>query len=135
VVSEPPRPSVVMLPVDAEDAGLGVGVVGKDADLGTRIASRLQAEVFQCHGEQGNRDLLAGGHQHVEFARIGLCLDGLGQRDQPVGLAGHGGEDDHDLMPEHFELGDAFRNGADAFDVGDRGAAVFLYDECHDGWK
>ena len=63
--------------------------------------------------------------------RVGLCLNAFRQCDQPVGLTRHGREYDHHLVAEHFEFGDAFRYGADAFDVGDRGAAVFLYYECH----
>jgi hypothetical protein len=119
--------------VDAEDARLGEGAVGEDAHLPAGVAFRLQAQVFERHGQQRNGDLLAGGDHHVEFARVGLRLNLLGQPDQPVGLARHGGEYHHHLMAEHFEFGDPLGDCADAFDVGDRGAAVFLYDECHDG--
>jgi hypothetical protein len=119
--------------VDAEDACLGERVVGEDAHLRAGVAPGFQAQVLERHRQQGDGDLLAGRHHHVELARVGLRLDFLRQRDQPVGFARHRREHDHHLMPEHLELGDAFRHGADAFGVGDRSAAVFLYDECHVG--
>ncbi len=114
--------------VDAEDARLGEGIVGEDAHLRAGVALGLQAQVLQRHGQQGDGDLLAGGDHHVQFARIGLSLDLLGQPDQAVGLARHGGQHHHHLMSEHFEFGDALGDGADALHAADRGAAVFLYD-------
>jgi len=120
-----------LLFVDRQNARLGEGVVGEDAHLRAGVALRLQAQVFQCHRQQRNGDLLAGRHHHVQFARVGGGLNLPGQANQAVGLARHGREHHHHLMAEHFEFGHAFGHRADAFDVGDRGAAVFLYDECH----
>ena len=93
VVSEPPRPSVVMLSFssmpwkpatmtilpssracrmrvggDVLDAGLGVGAVGDDADLGAGEADGLLAELLDGHGHQRDGDLLAGGQEHVHLA-------------------------------------------------------------------
>ncbi len=116
--------------VDAEDARLGEGIVGEDA-LGAGVALGLEAHFHQRHGQQGDGDLFAGGHQHIQFARVGLALDFLGQRDQAVGFAAHGGNHDDDLVTLGPKTGDALRDVLDALDAADRGAAVFLYDECH----
>jgi hypothetical protein len=85
--------------VDVADARLVVGAVGADLHLGAGVGARRAADGLQRHGQQGDGDLLAGGQQHVEFPRRRPRLQGLGQADQPVGLAGHGGDDDHHLVP------------------------------------
>jgi hypothetical protein len=48
-------------------------------DLPAGEAPGLQADVLEGHGQQGDGDLLAGGDQHVQFARVGLLVDFLGQ--------------------------------------------------------
>ncbi len=117
--------------VDLDDARLGERVVGEDAHLRAGIALGLDAHVHQRHRGQRDRDLLAGGDHRVEFARVGFRHDFLGQVDQAVGLAGHRGDHHHDLMPERLVARHAARHVADAFRIGDGGAAVFLYDQCH----
>ena len=55
---------------DPGDAGLGVGAIGAHADLGPGEGSRLEAEGVQCHGQERDGLLLAGGEQHVQLAGI-----------------------------------------------------------------
>ena len=43
------------------------------------------AALAQRHGQQRDRHLLAGGEQHVHFARIRFARDAGGEIDQPVG--------------------------------------------------
>ena len=55
------------------------------------------AEGVQGHGRQRDGCLLAGGQQHVHLALAGQRHDLLGQLDQAVGDAAHGG-DHHDHL-------------------------------------
>ena len=65
-----------------------------------------------------------------------MRLDFLGQRDQAVGLAGHGRRHDHQLVPvAPSSLRDAPGDVLDALGRADRGAAVLLDDQCHDAEK
>ncbi len=54
---------------DLEDLGLGVVGVGDDAGLAAGERDRRHAEVGEGHAQQGHRDALAGGEQHVDLAR------------------------------------------------------------------
>ena len=98
VVSEPPRPSVVISllgghaleagddgdlarrrapsrtrsPLHLEDLGLAVDGVGDDADLAAGEADGVDAEVGERHAQQRHGLALAGGEQHVHLAaRLG----------------------------------------------------------------
>ena len=156
VVSEPPRPSVVMLPlssmpwkpattttlpvarsrrmfvlVDREDAGLGVGVVGEDAHLEAGVALRLDAQPVQREGEEPDGDLLARGGDDVDLARIRIGVQLLREREEAVRLAGHGRDHDDDLVAFLHEPLDPARDLADALGAAHGGAAVLLDDEGH----
>ena len=123
VKSEPPRPSVVIWPSmvspwkpatmttlpcveqfvnllrrDVLNLGLGMDAVGHDARLRAGERNGRHAERVQRDGRQRDGRLLAGGQQHVHLALVGQRHDVLGQLDQVVGHAAHGGDDDDDLV-------------------------------------
>jgi hypothetical protein len=56
----------------------------------------------------------------------------MGKMNQAVGLAAHGGNHHHDLMPLSLVFCYALRNILDALWTADRSAAVFLNYQCHD---
>lgn len=58
--------------LDLQNARLGKCAVGQDAHLAAGIATRLDADVLQCHRQQRDADLLAGRQHGIQFARIGL---------------------------------------------------------------
>jgi hypothetical protein len=117
--------------VDRLDARFGERAVGQHAHLGSGVAFRFAALVDQRHREQADGDLLAGGRNYIELARVGLRLDLLGEREQSIGLARHRRRHDHDVMPHRLPAGDPLRDVADTLDVADRRAAELLYDQCH----
>ena len=82
-------------------------------------------------GQRGG-DLLARRRQDVALAVVGPGVGFPGQAEEPVGLAGHGGDHHRHLVAGGARTRDARRDVADAVEVGDRGAAELLYDERHD---
>src|SRR5690606_16076935 len=85
------------------------------------------------HGEQGHRDPLPGGEQHVELPLVPVGADLGGQVEQLVGGVAHGGHDDGDLVAGAVGLHDALRHASDRVDVGHGGAAVLLDEKGHRG--
>ena len=82
--------------------------------------------------QQAGGDLLAGGDHGVVFAGVVQRRQALAPGDQLVGDAGHGGDDDGDLVAGvHLPLHPA-GDVADAVEVGDGGAAEFHYDARHE---
>src|SRR3982750_4194482 len=67
----------------------------------------------------------------AEPGRVGLRLQLPGERDQPIGLAGHRRGYDHQVVPRGLPLHHPTRDVADALDGADRGAAEFLDDQTH----
>ena len=123
VVSEPPRPRVVISPemrvqhalalepgddddatcvllaqdalrIDAGDAGLAVVAVGCDAGLGARERDGRDSEGVQCHRDEGRALVLAGRQKHVQLAWIGVVGDGAGKGQKLVRGIAHRGDDD-----------------------------------------
>ncbi|MCY1183813.1 hypothetical protein D9M73_244630 [compost metagenome] len=105
--------------------------VGEDAHLVAGVGHRRHATLDQCHGQQGDGHLLASGHHHVQFARYRLIADLLGQIDQAVGFAAHGGNHDHDVIAAFAELLHLLGHLLDALDSADRGPPKLLYDQSH----
>ena len=155
-VSDPPRPRVVIRPVgrdaleagdhgdlarlhatdqlgalDRGDAGLAVGVVGADRDLPALPGAGFDADLLQGDREQAGGHLFAGGDHCVVFARVVQRRQRLAPADELVGGAGHGGDDDGDLVAGVALALDARGDGADAVEVGDRRAAEFHHDAGH----
>ena len=126
--------------VDVFDAGFGVGVVGFQRHLPAGVAFGFDADAFERHRQQADGDLLAGGEDDVEFARIGNFLNFLRQGNQAVGFAAHRGHHHHHVVPFGAGFGHPFGNVFNPFDGTDRGAAVFLNNQshnaafCESGW-
>ena len=83
---------------DVLNLGLGVNAIGDDARLraGQRHGRDIQG--MQRHGRERDGGLLAGGQEHVHLALAGQRHDFLGQLDEIVGHAAHGGNDHDDLV-------------------------------------
>ena len=101
--------------IDAFDAGFGVGSIGFEGDLPAGVAFGIHADVFQCHCQKADGHLLAGGQDYVQFARIGMLLHFVRQRNQAVGFAAHGGYDDNDVVSFGAGFGDTFGYVFNAF--------------------
>ena len=156
MVSDPPRPSVVMFMVSFEnpwkpatiamlpwsieasmrpgrhvDAGLAVHRRGERpaCEPGERLG--LEAQGVDRHRQQRHRDPLTGGEQHVELAALGHRHDLLGQVDQLVGGVTHRRDDHRDVVAGLLGVDDAFGDPLDPLGVGDGRAAVLLHDETH----
>jgi hypothetical protein len=108
-----------------------VGAVGANVYLGAGVGTGRTAAFFQRHAQQRNGDLFARGKQHVQFARYRPVGDCAGQFQQPVGLAAHGGDDNDNVVTAIAPVDDLVGDGRNPIGITDRGAAVFLYDECH----
>ncbi|MNQ87270.1 hypothetical protein D3C85_1024860 [compost metagenome] len=120
-----------LLVVDLQDARLVVRAVGEDAHLVTGVGDRWYAALDQGHGQEGDGHLLTSGHHDIQFARYRLFADLLGQIDQAVGFAAHGGNHDHDVIAAFAELLHLLGHLLDAFDSADRGPPKLLYDQSH----
>src|SRR5690606_32436998 len=121
-----------LLVVDLQNARLGVGTVGEDANLVAGVGHRRHATLDQGHGQQGNGHLLAGGHHHIQFTRYRLAVGDLfGQIDQAVGFATHGGHHDDDVVALLAELLNLLGHLLDTLDGADGGAPKLLYDQSH----
>ena len=119
--------------VDVEDAGRAVRVGGEDRQLPALPGARVDAHALERDRQQPGGHLLAGGDHRVVFARIVQRRGVAAPADQLVGLAGHGGDHDGDLMAGIDLALDVARDVADAVDVGDRRAAEFHDEAGHGG--
>ena len=111
--------------VDVENARGAMRIGGDDRQLPALPGARGNAHRLQHDGEQPGGDLLAGGDDGVVFTRVvqgrGLAAPGH----ELVGLAGHGGDHDGDLVAGIDFTLDVMGDVADVVDVGDRGSAEF----------
>ncbi len=114
--------------VDLQNTRLVVRAVSQNANLIAGIGHRRYTALDQCHGQQGNGDLLASGNDHVQFARNRLIADLFGQVDQAIGLAAHGGQNHHQIITRFAEFFDFVGHLLDALDRAHGGASKFLYD-------
>ena len=102
-----------------DDAGGAVGVVGDDARLAPGEGASLGPELGDGHGDEGHRDPLAGGEQHVELSRGRSGSHLLGQVEQLVRRVTHGRDDDADRVAGALGLDDAPGHALDRLGVGD----------------
>ena len=116
---------------DVHDPRLAVHRRGQHAGLRAGERLGLVAEGVDRHGEQRHRDALTGSEQHVELAPRRDGDDLLGEVDQLVGRVAHRRDDDDDVVAVAAGGDDAFGDPLDPLGVGDRRAAVLLYDETH----
>lgn len=105
-----------------------MGGIGFEGDLPAGVAFGIHADVFQRHCQKTDGNLFAGGQNHVQFARIGVFLHFVRQRDQAVGFAAHSGYDDDDVVSFGAGFGDTFGHVFNAFGRAYGCAAVFVYD-------
>ena len=135
-----PKRVTMIRAVDLLDARRAMGVVGADRDLPALPGAGIDAHRLQRDGQKAGRHLLAGRDDRVVFARI---VEGrlaprpwriLHPADQLVGLAGHGGDDDRDLVAGIDLAFDVAGHIADAVEVGDGRAAEFHHDAGHEDW-
>jgi hypothetical protein len=89
------------------------------------------AERVNRHGQQRDRDLLAGREQHVDLALGRRGRDLVGEPEQSRPCLAHGGHHDDDAVAGLGCLDDAPGDAADLLGVGDRGSAVLLDDQSH----
>ena len=92
----------------------------------------VDAHAFKHDGEQSGGDLFAGRHHRVVFARVMQHRRLPAPLDQLIGGAGHGGDDDGDVIAGVDLALDVARHVADAVEIGDRGSAEFHHQPSHD---
>ena len=157
MVSEPPRPSVVMSLVSCatpwnpatigmaplierlldaagghiDDASGPMSRVRDEAGLRTGVRASLRPQIMNGHGEHGHRDALAGGEQHVELAGRWQRRDLLGEIEEFIRGVAHGGDHDHHLVTGLLGIDDAPGHTLDALGVGHAGAAELLHNQGH----
>ena len=105
---------------DVEDLGLGVHRVGDDAGLRAGEGDGVVAQVVDGHGQQGRRDALAGGEEHVHLARGRVLGDLLGHLDELVGGVASGGDHRDHRVSRLAGIDDAVGHAFDAGGVGHR---------------
>ena len=86
------------LGVDLLDPGIGMYLGGLDAHLPCRQRHAGQAHGLQCHGAQGDGDLLAGGQQHIHLPLGRLRVDLLRLGNEIVRRVPLGGQDYDDVI-------------------------------------
>ena len=87
-------------------------VITPACDAGERLG--LVAELGDRHREQGHRDPLAGGQQHVELARRRQRRHLLGEVEQLVGRVAHRRDDDDDVVARPLGVDDPLGDPLDA---------------------
>ena len=119
------------LGVQPLDTRLGVGAVGVEAGLPARQADGGDTQLLQGHRQQGNRDFLARGQQHIHLAvgRIGCDFRRLGN--QVIGGVALRRDNHNHIIACVAGVHDDARHVEDAVPVLDRGAAEFLYNQAH----
>ena len=117
--------------VDGEDARRAVRVGGDDRKLPALPGAGVDADAFQHDREQPGGDLLAGGDHGVVFAGVVQGGGVAAPAHQLVGLAGHGGDHDGDLVAGVDLALDVLRDIADSVEIGDRGSAEFHHQAGH----
>ena len=118
--------------VDRLDARLAVRGVGAHRDLPALPGTGVDAVLLQADRQQAGGHLLAGGDDGVVFPGVVQRRQVGAPLDQLVGHAGHGGDDDGNLVAVLDLALDALGDVADAVEVGDGGAAEFHHDAGHE---
>ena len=86
---------------------------------------------MQRDRQQAGRHLFPGRDDRVVFAGVVQRGQRLAPADELIGRAGHGGDDDSDLVAGLDLAFDALRDVADAVEVRHRRAAEFHHDTRH----
>ena len=106
-------------------------VVREDVHLVAHVRTCVMAALLECHAQQGRCLLLAGGNQNIELTRRRARVHLPRQAEQAVSLPTHGRYDHDELIALRGLACDTIGDGVNALAIGDRRAAVFLYDESH----
>ena len=101
---------------DGGDARAPMDVSGAHPYLAAGKGSRGDAALAQRHGQQRDRHLLAGGEQHIHFARIRFACDAGGEVDQSISVITHGRDNDGDTIAALAHGGDFRGHALDEFD-------------------
>ena len=92
------KPSMSRAPSIVGDARRAVRVVGQERDLPALPRARREPHVLEHEREQAGGDEFARGDDRVVFGVVGVRARLLAPGDELVGLAGHGRDDDRDLV-------------------------------------
>ena len=122
------------LGLDRLDAGGAVARVGAERHLPALPAAGGDAHLLQGQRHQAGGDVLAGGDHGVVLAGVEEERGLADPADELVGLAGHGGDDDGDVVAALDLALDLGGRVADAVEVGDAGAAEFHHQTGHGPW-
>ena len=115
-----------------QQPGPAVRGVGAHARLGAGEAPGRDPQLLDGHRQQGHRDALACGEQHVQLAlREVAGADLSGQVQQLVGGVTHGRDHDRHLVAGPVHGDDALGDASHRLGVGDRGAAELHHEQSH----
>ncbi|MPM15098.1 hypothetical protein SDC9_61464 [bioreactor metagenome] len=117
--------------VDPFDAGVAVYGRGLHPCLPPGQRHAAQAAPLQLHGAQGNRNLFAGGQQHVHLPAGGAGVDLLRLGNQVVGGVALGGQHHDHIVSGLIGLFDNAGHMADTLGVLYRTSAKFLHNQTH----
>jgi hypothetical protein len=106
--------------------------VGDDANLAARVADGVDAAIGEGHREQRCGLAFTRGEEHVHFATRLVLGDRVGECDQVVGCLSHRRDDHDDVVASALGERDVFGDRANAIRIGNRRAAIFLNDQCHE---
>ena len=115
--------------VDLLDAGHGVLGVRLEPCLPAKKGDDRDAQLLECHREERDGDLLAGGEELVHFPLGMTRVDLFGFGDEVVRGIALRGDDDDDVVALAVGVRDDVRDVHDALGIGDGRTAEFLYDE------
>ena len=114
-----------------DDLGVGVRRVGDDAGLATGEGHGVHPLVGQRHAQQGHRDPLARGQQHVQLAGGRMELTSPARRKRSSVVLPMALTTTTTSSPASAGAGDVVSHGADAIGVSHRGAAELLDQQSH----
>ena len=86
---------------------------------------------MEGHRQQGHRDLLARGQQHVHLPLGRVGVDGGSESGEFIGGVPHRRHHDHQVVALVTTAADALGHGLDALDACHRGSAKFLNQQGH----
>lgn len=86
---------------------------------------------MERHRQQGDRDLLPRGKQHIHFPLTGAIANGIGQLHQAIRGFAHGRDHHHYLMSRCHSCLDSAGYRLNALDTTDGRAAILLYNQSH----
>ena len=86
---------------------------------------------MQGHREQGDRDLFAGGEQHVHLPLRWRGADRFGLGGELVCGVAHRRDHNHQIIAVFFAVGDTTGDGLQAFHAADGRAAELLHKQGH----